>query len=93
MKNEIKLYDYLDIVMQEHQNQQWFSNQDGIRWKKDSHKHKRKGGRVKRCMRASVFRSLVDDKLTNKQTHRQTQTDRQTNRQTDRDRQADRLTN
>ena len=26
MKNEIKLYDYLDIVMQEHQNQQWFSN-------------------------------------------------------------------
>ncbi len=24
MKNEIKLYDYLDIVMQEHQKQQWF---------------------------------------------------------------------
>ncbi len=24
MKNEIKLYDYLDIVMQEHQKKQWF---------------------------------------------------------------------
>jgi hypothetical protein len=26
MKNEIKLYDYLDIVMQEHHRQQWFKN-------------------------------------------------------------------
>ena len=26
MINEIKLYDYLDIVLQEHQKQQWFKN-------------------------------------------------------------------
>ena len=26
MKNHLKTYDYLDIVMQEHQKQQWFKN-------------------------------------------------------------------
>lgn len=26
MKNQLKIYDYLDIVMQEHQKQQWFKN-------------------------------------------------------------------
>lgn len=26
MENQLKIYDYLDIVMQEHQKQQWFKN-------------------------------------------------------------------